>query len=274
MDILKTAIIEISEEPYLRQVGIEMNWEERKRFYDEHYFTEYSGYVTSEGLPSVSTEVAVERAKILYDLFKPTSVLDCGCATGWLLHGFRNLDKGIQVAGFDISQFVVDHTYPGLHGQLSVIDISDGLFYDDEAFDLVVIFDLLEHLQDYDAIFYAAQEICRVSNQWIFMRLPMVKFVGFDTEEQIVNWLASLNSLSHKTRLTLVDIAKELLPARPENDGSGEHPNEHPREFWVELFTSLGYEEYQLPEGIYRMPNVLYLHSYSAIAFRRICNDM
>ena len=245
-----------------------MDWEERKQFYDEHYHTTYSGHVTAEGVPSATTEISVAGATILYDLFHPKSVLDCGCATGSLLHGFLNLGKEIQVAGFDISKFVVEHSYPDLDGKLSVIDINDGLFYDDEQFDLVFSIDLLEHLQDYDSIVFAAKEMVRVSKKWILIRTPMVRWIDFETQVEIFEWLSTLNSLSHKVRLTLPGIAKQIVDTVPATINQ-EHPNEHPRQFWLALFESLGCQEHELPEETYRMPNVVCFHSYDVLAFEK-----
>lgn len=248
--------------------GIVMDWEERKQFYDEHYHTTHSGYVTAEGVPSVSTERAINVANILYDCFKPRAVLDCGCATGWTLHGFLQLDKAVKVAGCDISEFVVNHTYPDLRDKLKVVDISEGLPYDDGEFDLVLAFDLLEHLQDYDAIVFAAKEICRVSSRWIVIRTPMVRWVEIKTQQGILDFLISLNPLPHKVRLTLPGIARQILDSIPATINL-EHPNEHPRQFWVALFTSLGCQERQVPEKMYHVPNAVNLHSFDSIVFEK-----
>jgi SAM-dependent methyltransferase len=242
--------------------------EETKALYTKAYHTK-CGHVNTDGLPSVSTEKAVECAGLLYELFKPASVLDCGCATGWLAHGFLNLDKDIKVAGFDISEYVINHAYDDLRDKLIILDIASGyLPYADGEFDLVLCFDVLEHLANYEELYNAANEISRISNRWIILRQPMVRFIGLEGHKEIAEWLATLNVLPNKARLALVGVADEVVPTSPEPD-SVEHPNGHPRQFWIELFKSCGYEEWELPEFVYHMPNVLHIHSFDTLVLTR-----
>jgi len=240
---------------------------ERKAYYNEAYHTTYSGYVASDGTPRSSTEVAIECARIFHEFFSPSSMLGCGCSTGLLLHGMINIDNNIRVAGFDISEFVVNHVYPDIRDKVIVWDISKDFPYQDEEFDLVSCLDVLEHLNNYEEICTAVENICRVSNKWIIVRTPLVNF-SITGDKEINDWLETLNVLPHLARITLSEISKEIVQLSPDNEAL-EHPNEHPRKFWIALFNAYGYYEEQLTEEIYHMPNPLHINSFNTLVFRK-----
>lgn len=243
-----------------------ITWEERKLQYNKHYFTDYGHFVGENGLPTSQTGNCKVWAAFLQEYFSPKSVLDCGCATGWLVHGLRHLDESIVAKGCDVSEFAITHSFLDIRDRLLQWDISEGLPYADGEFELVTGIDLLEHLQDYQAICRAVKDMVRVCSRTIFLRQPMVRFVGFTTQSEMHNYIATLNPLPHRARLALVGVVPELQPTAPASSNI-EHPSEHPREFWIDLFESFGVRETPLPETAYIFPNPQTVYSFDALVF-------
>lgn len=86
--------------------------------------------------------------------YKPDSILDLGCDTRELNH------------------FLRCHRYVGLDISGSpdvVVDLNLGLPFRDRTFDMVIAFDVLEHLQDIHFVF---DEMLRVSSKYVVVGLP------------------------------------------------------------------------------------------------------
>jgi len=255
-----------------------VSWEERKASYNEHYFTTYSGMIKSNGEAAYigHEERIIQSVKILLDLTDAHSVLECGCAAGQFVYGFHLLDPNIVARGFDVSEFVIKHAPELIRSKLDILDISDGLPYGDEEFELVLSFDMLEHLQDYKRIYRSVEETCRVSSKYVLLRIPMIAYFlpyakdsSFAEKQKVLTaWIASLNVLPHTVRLTLIDVHPYIKSVSP-NLEVIEHPNEHPREFWIECFKSCGFREKAIPEKYYYYPNLLGLHSFNTLFFTK-----
>lgn len=75
---------------------------------------------------------------------KPRSVLDVGCATGIFLETMR--DQGWKVSGIDVSPFAVQQCtkkgFPVVMGNLNAGN------FQNESFDLITMWDVIEHLAD------------------------------------------------------------------------------------------------------------------------------
>lgn len=83
-------------------------------------------------------------------------LLDVGCGTG--LNSEQLAVKGYEITGIDISPVAVEQ-YCGLGFKGEVNDISGGLIFEDNVFDVVFASDVIEHLADQD---YFMTEIHRV----------------------------------------------------------------------------------------------------------------
>lgn len=237
----------------------------RQLFYDKDYYTEYGGYVSCAGIPTYKLDSVKRFAGRLHSLTKPLTVLDCGCAAGALVHGFLLL--GIDALGIDISEFAIQHSFPEVRERLMIGDISDQLPWPNCSFDLVTGFDVLEHQQDYATLVKCVSEMCRVSRQAIFLRMPMVKYNLVGSVQDCHDFVKSLNPLPHRVRLELIDIHPYISRTQPALERSIEHPNEHPRDFWVSLFANFGFHERALPEEYYVFPNILVVHSFNTLFF-------
>lgn len=99
----------------------------------------YAGY-NSSAFPMDSD------ARLYKERYKPRKVLDCGCATGILVHAFRKI--GVDAWGIDISEWAINHPdHPDVAPYIQVGDIRD-LPYEDDEFDLVMSLQTIEHIPE------------------------------------------------------------------------------------------------------------------------------
>lgn len=94
------------------------------------------------------------------------SILDIGCGNGIITN---ILPETLRVVGVDLSQAALDHVRRETHvGSITALP------FEDNAFDLVMANDLLEHLtpEQLDA---GIQEMKRVSNRYILLTVPFLE---------------------------------------------------------------------------------------------------
>lgn len=110
-------------------------------FYDSAYFT---AGTKSNYKPYGPGDWADALVRMVLTL-KPRSVLDVGCATGWVV---KKLDGRTRASGFDISQWAIDHTVarPGRVWRGTVEDPGSWA-----ECDLVLCTEVAEHLTDEQA---------------------------------------------------------------------------------------------------------------------------
>jgi len=72
-----------------------------------------------------------------YGLTKEHSVLDIGCAKGFMLHDMEKLIPGIMVKGIDISQYAISHAIENMKPHCFVACASQ-LPFADNSFDLII----------------------------------------------------------------------------------------------------------------------------------------
>ena len=75
-----------------------------KEFFDGERVNGYGGYYYDGRWRKV-----VQRLKELYKIDSESAVLDIGCAKGFLLYDLQEMISGIKVAGFDISEYSINH---------------------------------------------------------------------------------------------------------------------------------------------------------------------
>lgn len=100
---------------------------------------------------------------------KSNKVLDAGCGEGITLNRIQQLKLGKQLEGVDFSQDAIEigkKTFPKL--KLKQADIYK-LPYKDNAFDLVLCNEVLEHLENPQE---ALKELIRVSNKYLLLSVP------------------------------------------------------------------------------------------------------
>jgi len=109
----------------------------------------------------------VKRMAKYYNLDKNSRVLDVGCGKGFMLHDFREIIKGITVAGIEISEYAVQNSLEDVKPFIQVGNAKK-LPYADNTFDLVIAINCLHNLPIEDC-FVAFQELERVSRKHKFV---------------------------------------------------------------------------------------------------------
>jgi SAM-dependent methyltransferase len=135
------------------------------------------------------------------------SLLDVGCAKGFMLYDLTRLVPGIQVAGIDISDYAIQNSVPEMRPHLQVADAKN-LPFEDDNFDVVISINTIHNL-DLEDCKEALREISRVSRGKSFVTVD-----AFSSEEERTRMMAW--NLTAKTILSV--------------------------EEWVELFHEVGYE--------------------------------
>jgi len=90
-----------------------------------------------------------------------SSVLDVGCAKGFMLHDMAELIPGITVKGIDVSQYAIDNAIEDMKPHVQVANATL-LPFPDDSFDVVIAINTVHNL-DREACAKALREIERVS---------------------------------------------------------------------------------------------------------------
>jgi len=134
-----------------------------KEFFDGDRSTGYGGfsYMPRFWQPVIPT--FVEH----WGLTADSSLLDVGCAKGFMLFDLREAVPGIRVAGIDVSEYAIEYGKPEVRDFLSVAD-AKSLPFNDDSFDVVISVNTVHNLEREECA-RALQEIERVSRQGAFI---------------------------------------------------------------------------------------------------------
>lgn len=102
-----------------------------------------------------------------YELSSKSSILDVGCAKGFMLYDFSLLISGIKVRGVDISSYAIENSIEDMKPFLSVAD-AKALPFEDKSFDLVVAINTIHNLPLQECL-QALREIQRVTRGHAFI---------------------------------------------------------------------------------------------------------
>jgi len=166
-------------------------------------------------MPSVKDKVVIqEREKKMgflrkYELHKVKNALDIGCAFGFFVQEMRKHE--IDAWGCDVSEIAVSKAPKDVCPFLKVGNCQE-LDWEENAFELVTAFDLLEHLY-VEEYMKAISEFNRVASKFIVMQSP------------IPSWNAEP---------WLSDLSYHIMSE------TKEHVSIYPWEFWAKRFCELG----------------------------------
>lgn len=135
-----------------------------KEFFDGDRLWGYGGYGYDNRWKSV-----VERFRDYYGLTSDSSVLDVGCAKGFMLFEFTKIIPGIKIAGIDISSYALSNALPAVKPFLVLGNARD-LLFPDNYFDLVISINTVHNLE-LEECKKAIAEIERVKKKHAFLVL-------------------------------------------------------------------------------------------------------
>ena len=131
-----------------------------------------------------------------YKLTSKSTLLDVGCAKGFMLHDFSILIPGMSVFGIDISNYAIESAIETVKQNLSVADARD-LPYQDNSFDLVISINTV-HNFDRDGCIQSLKELERVSRKDKFIVVD-----AYRNEEERVrmeNWNLTARTILHRDK--------------------------------------------------------------------------
>jgi SAM-dependent methyltransferase len=134
-----------------------------KEYFDGDRLYGYGGYFYD---PKFWTET-VKRFRDHYRLAADSTVLDVGCAKGFMMHDLKRIMPKINISGIDISKYAYDNAIEDMKPFIAVGNAKQ-LPYKDKSFDLVISINTVDHLP-IEECKQAIREIQRVTKKNAFI---------------------------------------------------------------------------------------------------------
>ena len=128
-----------------------------------------------------------------YHLSNQQSILDVGCAKGFMLHDFKELIPGIKVKGIDISNYAIDNCMQSVKEDVLVANALN-LPFEDNSFDLVISITTV-HNFDLQDCKQAIKEIMRVSRGSSFITVDAYR--NDKEKEAMFAWNLTAKTILH-----------------------------------------------------------------------------
>jgi ubiquinone/menaquinone biosynthesis C-methylase UbiE len=119
-----------------------------------------------------------------WGLSSDSSVLDVGCAKGFMLFDLVEAIPGINVRGIDISHYAIENAKPEVRESLSVAD-AKSLPFADNSFDIVISINTVHNLER-DECGQALAEIERVARRGAFITVDA--FRSAHERQRMMDW--------------------------------------------------------------------------------------
>ncbi len=151
-----------------------------KEYFDGDRLTGYGGYSYDPRF----WERTVKRFRDYYQLPETASVLDVGCAKGYMLHDFKRLMPQLTVAGIDISEYSIQNAIETVKPFLRTGNATH-LPFENQSFDLVISINTIHNLSLEDCK-QALREIQRVSRSHSFITVDAWRTM--EERERLLKW--------------------------------------------------------------------------------------
>jgi SAM-dependent methyltransferase len=106
----------------------------------------------------------VKYIRDYYHLRDDASILDIGCAKGFMLYDFQQLMPEARLAGIDVSEYAITNALDPVKPFVRIGN-AKALPYPDKSYDLVLAINTIHNLP-YDECRRSLREIQRVSRRW------------------------------------------------------------------------------------------------------------
>jgi SAM-dependent methyltransferase len=136
-----------------------------KEYFDGDRMYGYGGYSYHPRF----WQATVRRFRDYYNLSENASILDVGCAKGFMLHDFKELMPNLKTAGIDISGYAIEHAIETVKPLLRVGNAKE-LPFENNTFDLVISINTIHNLSVKECK-QALREIQRVSRSHAFVTM-------------------------------------------------------------------------------------------------------
>tara|TARA_B110000444_G_C18744653_1_gene549677 strand:+ start:270 stop:929 length:660 start_codon:yes stop_codon:yes gene_type:complete len=144
-------------------------------------------------------EPVVPTFKKHWNLNSSSTLLDVGCAKGFMLYDFKRLIPGISLTGIDVSEYAIENTLTEVRDNVKVAD-AKLLPFENNSFDATISINTIHNLE-IDECAQALKEIERVSRGKSFITVDA--FRDSDEEKRMYEW-----NLTAKTILSVENWLK------------------------------------------------------------------
>ncbi|MGD2155988.1 MAG: glycosyltransferase [Anaerolineales bacterium] len=103
----------------------------------------------------------------IVEIIQPRTVLDAGCAMGFLVEALR--DRGVQAWGFDVSEYAIANVHESIKPYCWVGSVLDPF---PQKYDLIVCIEVLEHLHQSESE-RALVNLCQHTDDILFSSTPL-----------------------------------------------------------------------------------------------------
>ena len=163
-----------------------------KEFFDGDRKYGYGGF----SYASRFWEPVIPTFKQHFNLNEKSSLLDVGCAKGFMLYDLIRLIPGISVKGIDISEYAIQNAKKEVRTFVEVGN-AVALPYESNSFDIVISINTIHNLDKNDC-FKSIKEIERVSKKGSFITVDAYR--NEDEKERMDDW-----NLTAKTIMSVKD---------------------------------------------------------------------
>lgn len=122
-----------------------------------------------------------------------SSLLDVGCAKGFMLHDLAELIPGITVKGIDVSEYAIEHAMEDVRPHVQVAD-SRALPFADRSFDVVISINTVHNLSR-DECGQALREIERVARGKAYITVDAYRTE--EERERMFAWNLTAQTIMH-----------------------------------------------------------------------------
>jgi|TARA_B110000483_G_scaffold175960_1_gene208088 ubiquinone/menaquinone biosynthesis C-methylase UbiE len=136
-----------------------------------------------------------------WELNSESTILDVGCAKGFMMNDFNQLIPGIKIRGIDISEYAIKNTIDTMKHNTQVGDAKN-IPYEDNSFDYVISINTIHNLEEEDCA-QSLREIERVSKKGAFITVDA--YNNKEEKNRMFKW-----NLTAKTILSVQEW-KELF---------------------------------------------------------------
>lgn len=128
-----------------------------------------------------------------WNLINGDSVLDIGCAKGFMIYDMQLLIQGLQVSGIDISEYAIDNAKEEVKNFCKVANATD-LPFADKSIDVSISITTLHNLEEKELV-RALLEIERVTKRGSFITLDAYR--NNEEKDRMEAWNLTAKTVMH-----------------------------------------------------------------------------
>jgi 2-polyprenyl-3-methyl-5-hydroxy-6-metoxy-1,4-benzoquinol methylase len=158
--------------------------------FDQEYFRTGCGPLPYERTNTNLLQMFADFADELIRSVRPRTVLDAGCAMGFLVEAFW--DRGVAASGVDISTYAISHVRRDMQPHCRIASLRESI---EGQYDLVTCIEVLEHMP-WDDSRAAIENLSRITDTILFSSSPsdFTEPTHINVHQPIV-WLEQFSSV-------------------------------------------------------------------------------